>query len=161
MICIIVAAAQNNVIGNNNELIWHLSADLKRFKSLTTGHHIIMGRKTFESIGKPLPNRTTVIITRNPQYKVEGCITVHSLAEALEVSKKDAISYIIGGAEIYKQALPFADKIELTRIEKDFEGDAYFPVINEGEWSVVASETFAATEKNDFSYRFDTLLKLT
>ncbi|MFT5970153.1 MAG: dihydrofolate reductase [Flavobacteriales bacterium] len=161
MVCIIVAAAKNNVIGNNNELIWHLSADLKRFKALTTGHHIIMGRKTFESIGKPLPNRTTVIITRNPAYQIEGCITVNSLEKALEVSKNDDISYIIGGAEIYKLALPLADKIELTRIEKDFEGDAYFPEINESEWSVTESETFVPTEKNDFSYRFDTLLKLT
>ena len=115
---IIVAASQNNVIGKDNQLIWRLSADLKRFKALTTGHHIIMGRKTFDSIGKPLPNRTSIIITRQADYKAEGCIVVNSLEEALEKVPADQEAFIIGGGTIYKEAIDKADKLYLTRVQK-------------------------------------------
>jgi len=126
-ITIIAAIAENNALGKNNDLIWHLPADLKRFKKTTTGHHIIMGRNTFESIGKPLPNRTTVIITRNPDYKVEGCIVVNSLEKALEIAKNDETPFIIGGAQIYKQAISIADKLDITEVHHSFDADVFFP----------------------------------
>lgn len=118
MITLIAAAAENNALGKNNDLLWHLPDDFKRFKALTTGHHIIMGRKTFESFPKPLPNRTHIIITRNTNYHPNDCIVVNSLEEALDFCKNEEQTYIIGGGEIYKQSLPFADKIELTRVHE-------------------------------------------
>ena len=117
MITIIAAIANNNALGKDNQLIWHLPADLKRFKQVTLNHHIIMGRKTFESLGKPLPNRTTIIISRNSNYKVENCIVVNSLEEALEAAKADENPYILGGAEIYNQAIKIADKLDLTYVQ--------------------------------------------
>lgn len=156
MITLIAALAENRVIGKDNDLIWHLSADLKRFKALTTGHHIIMGRKTFESIGKPLPNRTTVIITRNTDYQVEGCITAHSLEAALDQAKGDDQAFIIGGAEIYKQALCLVDRMELTRVEAEFDGDAFFPEFNEENWTCTHSERHQDTNNPDLFYRFET-----
>lgn len=134
---IIVAAAENNAIGLGNKLIWHLSDDLKRFKALTSGHHIIMGRKTFESFPKPLPNRTHVVITRQKDYQApNGVIVVHSLEDAIDASKTDAQPFIIGGGQIYKQALAqnLVDKIELTRVHESFEADAFFPEINMALW---------------------------
>src|ERR1041385_6253429 len=115
---IIVALSENNVIGVKKALPWHLSADLKRVKAITMGHHLIMGRKTFESIGKPLPGRTIIIITRNKDYKVEGCIVVPSLEEALKAVKNDDEPFIFGGGEIFNQALPLVNKIYMTRIHK-------------------------------------------
>lgn len=154
MINIIVAMSKNRVIGNNNTLIWHLPEDLKRFKALTTGNTIVMGRKTYESIGRPLPNRRSIIITRDTNYKVDGCEVVNSLEEALELSNNNC--FIIGGGEIYRQALDKADRIYLTRINKDFEGDTTFPEIrewyesdcqefknNELSWSFIQYERFA------------------
>ncbi len=159
MITIIVATSNNYVIGKDNQLIWHLPADLKRFKSLTMGHHIIMGRKTFESIGKPLQGRTNVIITRDKNYIQKGCIVVYSIEEAIEISKKnDNNPFIIGGAEIYKQSLYLANKIELTKILKDFEGDSFFPAISD-EWIIKNKETYQADERNKYDYEFITYIR--
>ena len=154
MITIIAAIANNNALGKDNGLIWHLPADLKRFKKITSGHHIIMGRNTFESIGKPLPNRTTVIITRNKDYLAEGCILVHSLKEALEVSKMDETPFIIGGAQIYEQAILTADRLDITEVHHSFEADAFFPKIDLEIWKELERERFEKDEKNKYDYSF-------
>lgn len=152
---IIGAAAENDAIGKDNKLIWHLSDDLKRFKSLTNGHHIIMGRKTFESFPKPLPNRTHIVITRQSDYKVpEGVIVVNSLEAAINAVKNDSQPFIIGGAEIYKQALALADKIELTRVHEDFEGDAFFPEIDTSVWKESANTFHTKDEKHVHEFSF-------
>jgi dihydrofolate reductase len=154
MLTIIAAVAKNNALGKNNDLIWHLPADLKRFKEITLGHHIIMGRKTFESLGKPLPNRTTIIITRNPDYVVPGCIVVNELEEAIEAAAKDENPFILGGAEIYKQAMSFADILDLTLVHEAFEGDAFFPVIDMSKWTEMSHQNFKADKKNKYDYSF-------
>jgi dihydrofolate reductase len=154
VISIIVAIAKNNVIGANNQLIWHISEDLKRFKTLTTGHHIIMGRRTFESIGKPLPNRTNIIVSRNKEYVADGCIVVASLEEALTESARDSEVFIIGGGELYRQALPLAHKLYLTRVHKSFDGDTYFPEINSGEWKEVFREEKKPASEGELGYAF-------
>jgi len=154
MITIIAAVAENNALGKDNELIWHLPADLKRFKKITDGHHIIMGRKTFESLGKPLPNRTTIIITRNPTYKVDGCIVVNSLDEALIKAIPDENPFILGGAEIYKQALPIADILDLTIVHQSFEADAFFPIIDLTNWEEIARKNYTADDKNIYDFSF-------
>ncbi len=133
MINIIVAVAENNVIGCHNKLIWHISEDLKRFKSLTIGHPIIMGRKTYESIGRPLPGRLNVVITRSSDLVIEGVSVVGSLAEAIELTK-DSEPFIIGGGEIYAQSLPLADRLYITRVHQSPEGDTYFPELDPSEW---------------------------
>lgn len=159
MLAIVVAAAENNVIGKDNDLIWHLPADLKHFKSLTMGHPMIMGRKTFEAIGKPLPGRTSIIITSQKNYQAEGCLVVHSLEEAIAKGKgldTEQVS-IIGGANVYKQALPLADIVYLTRVHASFEGDAYFPELPDDAWQVVEQEHHEPDEKNKYSYTFLTL----
>ena len=159
-ITIIVAAAENNVIGKDNQLIWHLSDDLKRFKNLTNGHHIIMGRKTFESFPKPLPNRTHVVITRQENYNVpQGVIIANSLADAIDKAKEDNQPFIIGGGEIYKQALLFADKIELTRVHHTFEGDTYFPEIDTNYWKETKREFHKSDEKHAHAFSFITFVK--
>ena len=159
-ITIIVAAAENNVIGKDNQLIWHLSDDLKRFKNLTNGHHIIMGRKTFESFPKPLPNRTHVVITRQENYNVpQGVIIANSLADAIDKAKEDNQPFIIGGGEIYKQALLFADKIELTRVHHTFEGDTFFPEIDPNNWKETNREFREADEKHQYAFSFITYVK--
>lgn len=158
MISIVVAAAENNVIGKDNGLIWHLPADLRHFKQITMGHPILMGRKTYESIGKPLPGRTSIIITTQKDYVAEGCMVVHSVQEAIEQAKPlDTEICIIGGAEIYMQALPLTDTIYLTRIHHTFEGDVYFPELKEEEWETVEQEHHEPDEKNKYSYSFLTL----
>ena len=154
IVSIIVAASRNNVIGRDNELIWRLSADLKRFKALTTGHTIIMGRKTFDSIGKPLPERTSVIITRQQDYKQEGCVVAHSLEEALEKVKDQEKVFIIGGGSIYQEALNLADELYLTRVHRNFKGDTFFPEIKMSEWESVHREDCMPDEKNEFPYSF-------
>ena len=154
MFTIIAAIANNNALGKNNKLIWHLPADLKRFKKTTTGHHIIMGRNTFESIGKPLPNRTTVIISRNADYKAEGCIIVDSLEKALEIAKNDVTPFIIGGAQIYEQAISIADKLDITEVHHTFDADVFFPEIDKNIWKESSRELFKADEKNKFDYSF-------
>ena len=134
LITIIAAADENNVIGKENKLIWHLSDDLKHFKNLTKDHHVIMGRKTFESMPKALPNRTNIVITRNSDYVADNITVVSSLNEALEKSKNDKQPFIIGGGEIYKLAMEIADRIELTRVHHEFDGDTYFPQIDPEKW---------------------------
>jgi dihydrofolate reductase len=159
MITIIAAAAENEVLGKDNELVWHLPDDFKRFKELTTGHHIIMGRKTFETFPKPLPNRTHIIISRQSDYRTEGGIVVNSMDEALEIAKNDVQPFIIGGGEIYAIGMDYADKIELTRIHADFEGDTFFPKINEKEWELVEEHFHPADEKHAQSFTYLTYLK--
>lgn len=152
-ITIIAAAADNNEIGKDNKLIWHLSDDLKRFKRLTSGHAIIMGRKTFESFPKALPNRTNVIITRDKNYVAENAVVVHSLEEALQVTKEDTQPFIIGGGEIYKQALSVAHRVELTRVHHTFDADTYFPELNKS-WKETAREDCFKDDKHDYDYSF-------
>lgn len=157
---IIVAAAENNAIGKDNKLIWHLSDDLKRFKRLTNGHHIIMGRKTFESFPKPLPNRTHVVITRQTDYQVpQGVIVVNSLDEAIKACSTDAQPFIIGGGQIYEQAMTLADRIELTRVHENFEADAFFPKIDLSIWKEVENEFHKKDENHDHEFSFITYLK--
>lgn len=159
-ITIIVAAAENNAIGKGNQLIWHLGDDLKRFKNLTNGHFIIMGRKTFESFPKPLPNRTHVVITRQTDYKApEGVILVNNLEDALDVAKSDKQPFIIGGGEIYKQSIAIADKIELTRVHHDFEADTFFPKIDSKLWKETAYTFCAKDEKHNYDFSFLTYEK--
>ncbi|MBI3527429.1 MAG: dihydrofolate reductase [Betaproteobacteria bacterium] len=138
--------AQNRVIGANNTLPWHLSTDLKRFKALTMGHHIIMGRKTFESIGRLLPGRTSIVITRNPAFKFEGVLTARSLPDALEESAGEEEVFVIGGEQIFRDALPLATRIHATEIACDYEGDALFPAIDRAQWQVTSAATFAEGE---------------
>ena len=153
-ITMIAAAAENNALGKDKDLVWHLPDDFKRFKELTTGHHIIMGRKTFETFPKPLPKRTHVVITRQKDYKPEGAIVVHSLKDALEIAKDDSQPFIIGGGEIYKMALPKADKIELTRVHGSFEADAFFPELDEGKWRLTRSSFHPEDEKHAYSFTY-------
>ncbi|MFD2943126.1 dihydrofolate reductase [Flavobacterium notoginsengisoli] len=159
MIIMIAAAAENNELGKNNELVWHLPNDFKRFKSLTTGHHIIMGRKTFESFPKPLPNRVHVIITRQENYQPEGCIVVDSIEKAIAACPENDDSYIIGGGEIYNLALPFTDIIELTKVHHTFEADTFFPKINKSEWLLVESEENYKDEKHLYDYTYETYIR--
>ncbi len=139
MLSIIVAVADNGVIGCHNRLIWHISEDLKRFKSLTTGHPIIMGRKTYESIGRPLPGRQNIIVSRNPELAIDNCDVVTSLEQAIEIARGQE-KFIIGGGEIYREALPLCDKLYLTRVEQQPEGDTFFPDIEVSEWVEVSRE---------------------
>lgn len=155
MIHLVVAKSDNNVIGHDNQLIWHLPNDLKHFKEITTGHPIIMGRKTFESIGRPLPNRTNIIITRNKNYSVENAKVVHSLNEALELAKEiDENIFILGGGKIYEQAIDFADILEVTEVHENFEGDTYFPEIDLNVWKEISRIKHHKDEKNKFDYSF-------
>lgn len=153
-ISIIAAVAKNNVIGKNGQLPWHLPADMKHFKDLTMGHHVIMGDITFESLGKPLEGRTNVIVTRLNDYKAENCIVVHSLDEAIESAKNDEEIFFCGGAQIYKHALEIADRIYLTRIHENFDGDTFFPEINMNVWRETEREDFESDEKNKYDYSF-------
>jgi len=156
MITVIAAIAKNNALGKNNDLIWHLPADLKRFKKVTSGHYILMGRNTFESIGKPLPNRTTIIITRNKNYFKEGCLIANSLEKAIELAKDEKQIFIIGGAQIYKETIAkdLADQLDITLVHKEFDADVYFPEIDLQKWKIVAREDFKADEKNEYEYSF-------
>lgn len=159
MITLIAAAAENNALGKDNQLIWHLPDDFKRFKEITSGHYIVMGRKTFESFPKPLPNRTHVIITRQENYISQGCIVVNSVEKAIEACPIAEEIFVIGGAEIYQQSIDFADKIELTRVHDTFEADAYFPVINLNQWKLVFEEYHPKDEKHKIDFTFQTFLK--
>lgn len=152
-ISLIVAASENNVIGKDNNLIWHLSADLKRFKALTTGHAVIMGRKTFESIGRPLPNRRNIIISASLS-SVDGCEVVASVAEALDAVKGENEAFIIGGGSIYNALWNKAGRLYLTRVKVELEGDTFIPEIKPSEWEEVRREEFSADEKNEFSFSF-------
>ncbi|MDA3952238.1 MAG: dihydrofolate reductase [Bacteroidales bacterium] len=159
MLSIIVAVAENNVIGRDNDLIWHLPRDMKHFKETTTGHHVIQGRKTFESCGKPLPNRTNVIITRDKNYTAEGCVIVHSLEDAIEEAKNDSEAFIIGGGKIYEQSMSLVDRIYLTKIHHVFDGDTFFPEINVDEWTEIDRRDFEPDEKNKYAFTILTLDK--
>lgn len=159
MISIIVAVAENNVIGKDNDLIWKLPRDMKHFKETTTGHYIIMGRKTFESNGRPLPSRTNVIITRDKNYTAEGCVVVHSLEDAINEAQNDPEAFIIGGGVIYEMALPIVDRIYLTKIHHSFEGDTYFPEIDMDEWNITDQRDFEPDEKNKYPFTILTLDK--
>lgn len=162
MIKILVACDENRVIGKDNQLIWHLPADLKRFKSLTIGHVILMGRKTYESIGKPLPNRTTIVITRQVDFQAEGTITAHSVEEAIlkakSLTREDI--FIVGGAEIYSLSLALADQLLVTQLHDIFEGDAFFPEISADTWEIVDRERGLTDEKNPFQYSYITYQKI-
>ena len=163
MISIIVATAENGVIGKDNQLLWRLSADLKQFRILTTGHSIIMGRKTFESIGKPLPNRTNIVISRQSNYDFpEGILKANSLEKAIEMAQNAAGSeeiFIIGGGNVYKQALDITDKIYLTEVKANIEGDAFFPELNEKDWKEISRISHAKDEKNEYDFDFVELEK--
>jgi dihydrofolate reductase len=157
-ISLLLAADENNVIGYQNQLPWHLPADLKYFKNQTWGMPVVMGRKTFESIGKPLPGRTNIVITRNPAWVFEKVDVVHTLDEALTVSEALGVKeiFVIGGAEIFKSALPRATRIYLTRIHHRFEGDVFFPPFSTAEWQLIKSHTHQPDEKNKYAYTFET-----
>ena len=159
-IILIAAACENNVLGKDNQLIWHISEDLKRFKRLTEGHSIIMGRKTFESMPRALPKRKNIILTRNENYEAENALVAHSIVEALKLTGDDTSPFIIGGGEIYSLFLPFADSIELTRVHKNFEGDAFFPEIKNTEWKLVATEKHHSDKDETFTYSYLTYKKI-
>lgn len=149
---LIVAIAKNGVIGVDNTLPWHLPEDLKRFKALTMGHHIIMGRKTYDSLGRLLPGRTTVIVTRNTGYQVEGALIAHSLQQAIALCGNDDEVFLIGGAELYQAGLSLADKLYITEIDLEVAGDAYFPQIDDAQWQETAREVHVSEKGLKFSY---------
>ena len=153
-VTLIAAAGENNALGKDKDLVWHLPDDFKRFKKLTTGHHIIMGRKTYESFPKPLPDRTHIVITRQKDYSPQGAVIVHSLEEALEIADIDPQPFVIGGGEIYKLAMGSADKIELTRVHGTFEADAFFPELNENEWELISSSYHDKDEKHEYAFTY-------
>lgn len=148
---IIVAMARNRVIGVDNKLPWHIPGELKYFKGLTMGHHIIMGRKTYESIGRPLPGRITVIVSRDPDYHQEGCLVAHSLDEAVELAGKDEEVFFVGGSSLYQQALPRVDRLYITEIQADYDGDAHFPSFDRQQWREVSR----APQQTDDGLGFD------
>ncbi|KAA9021689.1 type 3 dihydrofolate reductase [Niallia endozanthoxylica] len=155
MISFIVAMDKNRVIGKDNQLPWHLPADLKFFKRVTMGHPIIMGRNTFESIGKPLPGRENIIVTRNKEYVQEGCTIIHSIEELLQMaSHNNEEVFVIGGAELFQATFPMADRLYITRIEEEFTGDTYFPEFNQSDWDLVSQEKGVKDEKNPYEYFF-------
>jgi len=153
---IIVAMARNRVIGLNNALPWRIPADLKHFKSLTMGHHMIMGRKTYDSIGKPLPGRTTVVLSRNHALKMDGCVVVHSLEEAFKACAGDDEIFIVGGAELYALAMPLADMIYLTEIQQDMAGDTYFPELDKNSWLESVRERCSQETPQKLEFHFVT-----
>jgi dihydrofolate reductase len=154
---LIVAAGENDAIGKDNKLIWHLSDDLKRFKVLTSGHSIIMGRKTFETFPKPLPNRKHIVISRQQNYKVpDGVIVVNNLDDAIDAARGDAQPFVIGGGEIYKQAMPFASKIELTRVHESFDADTFFPKVNMSVWNEIDKTFHPKDAQHEYSFSFIT-----
>lgn len=152
--------ATNRVIGINNGLPWHLPNDLRHFRRTTTGHAVIMGRKNYESIGKPLPDRTNIVVTRNPDYRAPGCVVVHSLAEAIAAAGADNEIFVIGGAEIYAQALPLARHMHLTLVHADVAGDAYFPEFDWKAWHLVSREDHDVDDRHAYRYSFLTLERM-
>lgn len=155
VVSLIAAVSDNGVIGRDNELPWHLPADLRRFKSLTTGHHMIMGRRTWDSIGRrPLPGRPTIVITRDESYSADRAQVAHSISDALDLVGDDDEVFIAGGEAIYRLAIPVADRIYLTRIHTEVEGDTFFPELDEGDWKVVHEERHEPDEKNRYAFTF-------
>lgn len=159
MVSIIVAIAENGVIGDKNALLWNIKEDMRRFRTTTLGHPVIMGRKTFESIGRPLPKRTNVVVTRGDSI-FEGCEVAHSLEEAIAMFPAEEEVFIIGGAQIYEQALPFADKLYLTVVHRDYAGDTSFPAIDMSQWREIAREEFERGEEYDGAFSFIDLERL-
>ena len=160
MLTIIAAASENNALGKDNQLLWHLPEDFKRFKTLTSEHYIVMGRKTFESFPKPLPNRTHIIITRQNDYQApEGCVVVSSLEKAMELCPANEEAFVIGGGEIYKQAINVVDKIDVTRVHTSIDADTFFPEIDTNTWKLVFEEFHPKDEKHAFDFTFLTYVK--
>jgi len=159
-VSIIVAMSRNHTIGINNTLPWRCPEDLKHFKSLTMGHHMIMGRKTFDSIGNALPGRTTVVVTRDKQLMIEGCLMAHSLAEAIDLCSEDEEIFIVGGADIYKQSLTLADTLYITEIQQDVEGDAHFPAFDKSAWQEIAREVRSQESPQPLQYHFVTYQRI-
>jgi len=159
IISAIVATAKNNVIGKNNDIPWYLPADLKYFKKITLNHHIIMGRNCYESIGRPLPKRTNVIVTRNLYYTASNCLIVHSIEEGLEIAKNNGVEevFIIGGAQIYEQSVAYWDRLYLTEVDLEVEGDVFFPEIDLSNWKTISADPHQAAGKNEFDYTFKIL----
>jgi dihydrofolate reductase len=162
IISAVVAIDKNNVIGKDNDIPWYLPADLQYFKKITLGHHILMGRKCFESIGRPLPKRTNIIVTRNPFFIATGTVVVHSIKEGISLAKKNKEEelFIIGGGDIYRHSLDIWDKLYLTVVDTEVDGDVFFPNINFDEWKLISSESHEKDEKNEFNYRFEIWEKL-
>lgn len=156
MVSIIVAVAENGVIGDKNSLLWHISEDLRRFKRITTGHPVVMGRKTWESLGRPLPGRENVVVTRQKDLRLEGARVVHSLDEAYVLFPAAEEIFVIGGAQIYAEAMPAADRFYLTRVHHAYEGDTSFPSWNPAEWRLVEHETFPRGEHYEWPFTFET-----
>ena len=154
ILSIIVAASENHVIGRDNALIWHVSSDLKHFRQLTTAHTIVMGRKTFESVGKALPNRRNIVISRNSAFKAEGCELVDSIEKALDLVKGEEEVFIIGGGKIYHEVWDKADRLYLTQVHTIVEGDTFIPEIDLAQWEEISRQDFPAGEKDDFDYSF-------
>jgi len=161
-ICMIAAAAENNALGKDNDLLWHLPLDFKRFKTLTTGHPMIMGRKTFESFPKPLPNRKHLVVTRNEHYQIdhEACEVFHSIEAALAACSLDPLVYIIGGGEIYNLAYPLATSIELTRVHVSLPAHAFFPEISKEDFKLTQSVPMPADEKHRHAFTFETYVRI-
>jgi dihydrofolate reductase len=160
MLTIIAAVSENNALGKDNQLLWHLPEDFKRFKTLTSGHYIIMGRKTFESFPKPLPNRTHIIITRQIDYQApDGCVVVSSLEKAMELCPANEEAFVIGGGEIYQQSLDVVDKIDITRVHTTIDADTFFPEIDTNIWKLVFEEFHPKDEKHVFDFTFLTYVK--
>ena len=163
MLSLIVAVSQNQVIGNSGDLPWHLSSDLRRFKQLTTGHTIIVGRKTFESIGRLLPGRRTIVVTRQADWKFPGAVVTQGLEAAIEaaIATGETEAFVAGGAEIYALALPHVERIYRTRVHATVQGDVRFPMLDEQEWSVVESQAHAAGDRDDHESTFEILRRAT
>ena len=155
-ITMIAAAGENQELGKNGAMVWHLPDDFKRFKSLTTGHTIIMGRKTFDSFDKPLPNRTHIVVTRDKGYKSNDAIIVHDMKTALAAAGNDSNPFIIGGGEIYSLGMPYSNKIELTRVHGTFDADAYFPRIDKSKWNLIKTESHGTDERHKYSFDYET-----
>jgi dihydrofolate reductase len=154
-VSIIVAIARNFAIGKDNQLLWHISEDLKRFKKITSGHQVIMGKRTYESLPvRPLPNRTNVVITDKPGETFKGCLTVYSIDEALALCSPEEESFIIGGGSVYTQFLPYATRLYITLVNKDFDADTWFPCVDFSAWKLIENEEHGPDAMNDFSYSF-------
>ncbi len=157
---LIAAMARNRVIGLHNRLPWRLPADMKRFRELTTGHAIVMGRKTFDSLARPLPNRTNIVVTRDRAFRPDGATVAHSVEDAIARAGADREIFVIGGEQIYRQTLPVADRLYLTLVDSDFDGDAWFPEYDAKEWTEIASERHRPDARNLHGMRFVTLQRI-
>lgn len=157
IVSMVVAISENNAIGKDNQLLWYLPRDLRHFKTITSGHTVIMGRKTFDSVGRPLPNRRNIVITRTKDLEIDGAEVVNGLEAALRLCEAEDEVFIVGGAEIYKQAMPHTDRIYLTVVHERFEADTYFPEIDMDIWKETASESHQPDEKNNLAFTFSTL----